>query len=115
MLPHDSRLTSKKDFARLFSRGRPLQGRGMGLKFGANGLPRTRVGFVVSTKVSKKAVVRNRLKRRLREAFRRHLGHLVPGADIVIMARKEAADLPYEEVVRTVTDLLAKARLIRLP
>jgi ribonuclease P protein component len=55
-----------------------------------------RLGLVVTKRLGK-AVRRNRVKRLLREFFRRHKG-LLPVADIVIMAKKGAAELSFDEV-----------------
>ncbi len=63
----------------------------------ANDLQRPRLG-VVTTKRLGKAVLRNRVKRLLREFFRRHKGFLPP-QDIVIVAKKGAAKLNYAEVL----------------
>jgi len=55
-----------------------------------------RLGLVAGRKVGQ-AVRRNRIKRLLREFFRRHQELLPPG-DIIIMAKKGAADLTYAQV-----------------
>ncbi len=57
-----------------------------------NQLTHARLGMAISRKVSKKAVIRNRIKRVLREYFRHHHAQL-SGLDLVIMARP--ALLPY--------------------
>lgn len=77
-----------------------------------NGLPVTRIGFVVSTKVSKRAVVRNQLKRRMREAVRAEVEELQPGIDIAFMARPEAAKMSYAEIRRTIIELLIKSKIL---
>jgi ribonuclease P protein component len=62
-----------------------------------NDLERPRLG-VVTTKRLGKAVRRNRVKRLLREFFRHHKG-VLPSQDIVIIAKKGAADLNYAQVL----------------
>jgi ribonuclease P protein component len=54
-------------------------------------VPVTRVGFTVSTKVGN-AVVRNRIRRRLRELFRKRRQDFPKGLDMVLVARQSAAE-----------------------
>jgi ribonuclease P protein component len=65
---------------------------------------RPRLGLVVTKRLGK-AVLRNRMKRLLREFFRRHQTGL-PAADLVIMAKKGAAALGYEQVAAELGRLL---------
>jgi ribonuclease P protein component len=46
------------------------------------------------------AVVRNRLKRCIREFFRRYKADMHPACDLVVVARREAADLSYAEITQ---------------
>ncbi len=57
----------------------------------------TRLGITVTRKVGG-AVARNRIKRRVREAFRRDPQHLVAGHDVIVIAKHGAADVPSREV-----------------
>jgi ribonuclease P protein component len=70
MLLKENRLKKKKDFERVFSQGRNLKGDFLFFKTINNKLEDNRIGFIVSKKVSKKAVERNKIKRRLREILR---------------------------------------------
>ena len=67
-----------------------------------------RVGFTVSSKLGK-AVVRNRIRRRLREVYRLNSDRLTPGHDIVIVARSRALNSDFEVLcaafVRACTEL----------
>ena len=56
----------------------------MGLKFRANALPVSRFAVVAGVKVSKKAVVRNRLKRQVRAIVHEVLGEITPGYDVLL-------------------------------
>lgn len=65
-----------------------------------NNLGCFRVGFTVSKKVNKRAVVRNRIKRRLREIARAViLTKAAPGYDFVLIGRTATGDVPYENLL----------------
>ena len=73
-----------------------------------NGLAYTRWGIVASKKLGP-AVVRNRIKRRLREILRQ--ANLKPGTDIVIIARSGVAQAAFSEIQLAALELLNKAGL----
>ena len=68
-----------------------------------------RVAFIVGTKVDKRAVVRNRIKRRLREAWRREVPQLSVGADIAFVASSASAQANYWELAEVMKAHLARA------
>lgn len=70
------------------------------------------IGITVSQKVSKRAVVRNRLKRRVRAAMRHLLPRLKPGVWIVINLRPESVQCEYGEILRELEQLLTKLEVI---
>lgn len=77
---------------------------------GEPGPPRS--GFVVGRRVGN-AVVRNRVKRRLREAVRARSPALVPGVDLVWSARPPIAVADFAAIAAAVEELLRRARLLR--
>ena len=79
-----------------------------------NGLQTSRFGFSVSRRRGK-AVVRNRIKRLMREAIRLRCVLVSPGWDIVLIARAGIAGADYGAVERSVTHLLSLARLLPGP
>jgi ribonuclease P protein component len=62
-----------------------------------NDLGRTRIGITVSSRVGN-AVVRNKVRRRLREALRARLDRLTPGNDLLVIARPAAAQARWQEL-----------------
>lgn len=69
------------------------------------------MGLTVSTKVGK-AVVRNRIRRRLREIYRIHEDRFVPGYDMVVVARVRAAHAPYRVLEKEFLHLAAKTGVL---
>ena len=112
MLAKKHRLAAERDFSRIFKRGRSMFVHGLGIRFVPNGLVQSRIAFTISTKVSKDAVVRNTLRRRLRETMRKILPVLAPGYDIVFTAKPDAARFLYGECEVRVIELLRRTRLI---
>jgi len=76
-----------------------------------NSLDVSRVGISVGKRIGK-AVVRNRVKRLIREAVRSYLPRLARGYDLVIIARPPVAEASYKQVSQAVERLLGRARLL---
>ena len=102
----DQRLRRKADFDAVYKSGRTEGNRLLVVRTRPNGAEVTRFGFV-TTKAVGNAVVRNRTKRRLR-AIASSL-ETAPGLDIVISARKTAANAPFIELQRSANALLVRA------
>jgi ribonuclease P protein component len=74
------------------------------------GVRPTRLGVTVTRKVGC-AVVRNRIKRFVREAFRRKRGSFTPGYDMVWVAKQSAAEVGYADVMLAMDALSKRPRL----
>lgn len=71
-----------------------------------------RVGFTVGKKLGK-AVVRNRVRRRLREVYRLNESAVLPGYDIVVVARSKCIDAEFSKLTAAYLHLAKKAGLLR--
>ncbi len=95
-----------------------LRGRGRGSSapeaaaVTASGLPATRLGVTVTRKVGK-AVKRNRIKRLVREAFRREHHALPAGLDMVWVAKRDAIDTTFDAVVHDIRSLAGRLQAAR--
>lgn len=85
----------------------------MSIKFAENSRRKTyRVAVVVSKKVSKSAVLRNRIRRRIYEAIRLQEANISKPYDIVItIFHEQLADLPAKELVTMVKAQLRQAKI----
>jgi ribonuclease P protein component len=119
MLPAEQRLRENRDFRLIYARGRShadsvaviyvLRRNGDH----ANAAPGRRIGFVVSKKLGD-AVVRNRIKRRLREALRLRLPDLREGPfDIIFVGRTGAKGADWPAIQASVGELLRRAGMLR--
>ncbi|MFC4768471.1 ribonuclease P protein component [Effusibacillus consociatus] len=106
------RLKDNRDFRKVFKKGKSFANRYLVLYHAPNQLGHYRVGFSVSKKVGN-AVVRNKVKRYLREAIRAE--HLDPSlsVDFVIIARPSAAGLDFDGFRTNLVHLLLKTGYIK--
>lgn len=72
----------------------------------------TQIGISVSQKVSKRAVVRNRIKRQIRSILHQFLPQLAPGWQIVIVVKPSAIQCDYEDFLRELEQLLMSAEVL---
>lgn len=112
MLPKRYRLTKSADFERVHTEGRCWSNRILVVCKYPNGLPHSRFGFSVSKRIGK-AVVRNRVKRRLREAVRPLCDLVAPGWDVVLIARTGMVTAQWAEIEQAVAGLFSMAQLFR--
>ncbi|OGQ77285.1 MAG: ribonuclease P protein component [Deltaproteobacteria bacterium RIFOXYA12_FULL_58_15] len=99
-------LQTRKEFLRVQGHGRKFRGKHLLLLI-ANGP--NRIGLTVSRKVGN-AVIRNRVRRRLREILRTHPDLLCSGYDHVVVALPSAAGAEYFTMTEELTCLLERAR-----
>ena len=118
-LPKPHRLRRRQDFHQVYQHGKYHPGVNLILRSlrhlpssTPENLPATRFGISVSQKVSKKAVVRNLLKRQLKASLRQLLPQIVNGWSVVIGVRHSAQGCEYVEILRELEQLLTAAEVI---
>lgn len=100
------------EFRRLYSKGKSTVSPCLAVYCRKNKLGYNRLGLTVGTKVGK-AVIRNRTRRRIREAYRLHEDQFFKGYDIVVVARVRAAFSPYGEISRHLLRTMDKLGLMK--
>lgn len=107
----ENRLKSK-DFKEMRKKGRFFNEPFLSLIKTENNLNQNRFGFVVSQKISKKAVIRNKIKRRLREIIRNNLDKIKKNYNVIFIAKKGIEEKEFKEIKEIIEQLLKRARLL---
>lgn len=127
MLPKENRLTKIRDFNLLFKHGVYISGHLLDLKLlrldkildyfpkkedPHKFLKQLLIAISVGVKISKKAVIRNKIKRQIREILRLSLQkkEVMPGYYLLFIAKKEAVRKEYGELEKEVKNLIGKIR-----
>ncbi len=111
MLAKEYRLSKDKDFQNVYKKGHILYSLFFNLKFLPNNPKSSRFGIVISTKISKKAVVRNKSKRQIREAIHKNIDNINKGFDVVILTKPAITTANQEKIEQTLIFLLEKAKI----
>lgn len=93
-------IKESKDFRRVYRNGKSKVDRLIVVYVLRSDKEISRVGFSVSKKVGN-AVIRNKIKRRLREIFRNNVDSFKYIVDIVVVARKDAATADYQSLEKS--------------
>lgn len=105
-------LKENRQFRRLYAKGKSVVSPYLAIYYRKNGTPQSYLGITVSGKLGN-AVVRNLLRRRLREIYRLQEPSLQAGYTIVVVARVRAVHATYQELDRSFQKLADKAKLRR--
>lgn len=112
MLPRKYRLAKEKDFKTLAKNGGFSFTKELGIKYLKNNLNFSRFGFVVSNKIDKRATVRNKIKRRLREIVYQNLDKFKLSFDILILTKPAIKNLDFWQMKKKLEDLFKKSSLL---
>jgi len=114
MLAKKFKLTDKKDFDRVQKEGEVLQSVNFGLAKvkRSDSLP-SRFAFIVSTKIAKEAVDRNRVKRAMSEAVRISSVNLANDYDVVFLAKPSVARVSTPDIMKEVNVALKEAGILK--
>jgi len=105
-------LKKNKSFRYVYRRGKTIVHDGLSICYVMKKTPGLNVGFSVSKKIGN-AVVRNRVKRRLKEAFSQYLDDLKPNTLMIIVARPGIQESDFAGVRKNVERILRKAKLFK--
>ncbi len=100
-------LRKQKDFENVFKNGNVIYHPLITIKYIFNQLDYPRIAVVISKKISKKAVQRNILKRRIKEIIRSIIKEL-KNIDIVLIPKKEILEKNFSQLKEIIIDLIEK-------
>jgi ribonuclease P protein component len=113
MLAKKFKLISSEDFSKVQKEGTVFQSDSFGIAYLDRGdKDPSRFGFIVSTKVAKDAVDRNRCKRAMSEAVRINSVNLAGGHDVVFLAKTGISRISTADIMREVRISLRNAGLL---
>jgi ribonuclease P protein component len=112
MLPSPNRLKKERDIEKVFKKGKTFKEKFLILRMVDNGLSRVRFGFIVSQKVSKKATVRNKIRRRISEIVRLKLPRLKKGFDVIVIAAPDSKTEEFRQIESSINKIFLKANLL---
>ena len=112
MFAQQNRLRREKEVDLVFKKGKSVFDSACGIKFKENHQSDSRFAIVVGTKVHKRAVQRNRMRRQYREILKKHLPEFKTGYDVVLLTSKEALALDFAQKEERLLRVLRKAKLI---
>ncbi|SRR5258708_1240779 len=100
MLPKENRLTKKTDFENIRQNGRYITtSKLFTISFlNKKDEENPRIGFIVSKKISTKAVERNKIKRTLREIIRKNISYMKTGMDYVIIVKPGILHISHDKL-----------------
>ena len=113
MLPRKHRLTTDKDVTRVLKKGRAVFTNLLTVKALANEGQGVRTAVIVSTKVHKRAVKRNLIKRRVRELLRTFIPGISANVDMLVMAQPEAVGRSQADLGAALEYCLQKLGLLK--
>ena len=119
-LPKVHRLTRRQDFTQVYEKGRRRSSKDLTLRIllpisATDASPHpsfTQIGVTVSLKVSKRAVVRNRIKRRILAGLQTLLPDLFPGLKIVVSAKPSVTQCNYVQILQQLKQLLIEIEVL---
>ena len=112
MLNRKYRFHSRGGVRWVYQNGKTLRRSRMSLVFAKNTRGFTRVGVVVSKKVAKLAVDRNRIRRRVYEALRLNMNYVPEGVDyIFVVYSKDVMKIPFDELEKLLGELVQESKV----
>lgn len=106
MLPKKNRITQKKDFEHMLKQSITINNKFFVVKYKPNHLDLSRFAFIISNKISKKAVERNKIRRRMREIIRTNIEFIPKGFDIIFLTKRNILSIDFPNLTKEIIQCL---------
>jgi len=111
MLAKKNRFDKKKNFRQVLKEGRNFKEKFLTLKVTQDKTGEIRFGFIVSQRVSKKATIRNKVKRKISELVRLRIKKIRKGIDAILIALPGIEKKEFLEIGEMIDNLFKKAKI----
>lgn len=113
MLPTKRRISKQAEWNKLHKFGRKAHSPELVMSYLKTTNNYSRFGFIVGGKVSKRANIRNLVKRRVRTVIEKNIANISKNIDVIFIAKVKIKDLSYQEIEKIVLNMLKKQRIFK--
>jgi ribonuclease P protein component len=114
MLPKENRIKKKKDFEAIYKKGKSFKNSFFILKVLNNNLKISRFAFVISQKVSKKAVERNKIRRIMSSFLEVNFKNIKIGFDFVFIVLPNAQNKNFDQIKKAISDIIFSKKFLNI-
>lgn len=111
-MDREYRIRKNMEFKDIYKSGKNYWNRNLILYVRKNDLGLTRVGYTITKKIGN-AVVRNKLRRKMKEIYRLNFHNIKEGYDLIFIAKRSAKDIPYKELEGSIIHIMSIAKLLK--
>jgi len=107
------RLRSNMEFKKVYSGGKSYWNRNLVLYVKKNNVGDTRIGYSITKKIGN-AVVRNKIRRRMKEIYRLNFNGVKNNYDLILIPKKNIVDISYKELESAMLHILKIANVLKV-
>jgi ribonuclease P protein component len=106
------RLKSNMEFQKIYNKGKNYWNRNLILFVKKNDLGYTRVGYTITKKIGN-SVVRNRIRRQMKEVYRLNFYRIEKGYDLIFIPKKNIIDISFKELESAILHIMKLSKVIK--
>ena len=110
-MDRSNRLRTNEDFLKVYRNGKNYWNRNLTIYVKKNNLHISRFGYSITKKIGN-SVVRNKLRRRMKEIVRLNFDCIKPGYDVIIIPKRNTVEIDYKELESAILHLFKNSRLL---